>query len=209
MVNSAGFKLTGRDKRLLYIMFLALSAFLLWRLLIKPLTDVNAELRSLVASSCRKCEELAEKVDALPEIRASCETAGARYAESARRFYPLMEAQDVDAIITGLAVKNNIKIRSFSVVMPGSCSDLSPYRFSETALEWSPGDLAGIYAASISITAAGGDGALNRFIDCICSLSSLRISSLTWSPSAKNGGLNESDRERWLSLNLELYMCGK
>ncbi len=200
------FVFTDRDKRLLVFTAALLICLGLWRCAILPLRDMNRQLRALADSEAQKCEELAAKCEALKAAESEYERLASEYAQTAKNFYPMMEADAADALLTGIAEECGLKILSFSVVFPEAYASLVPYKYSAAALGWEGRELKGIRVAAVSMKTAGFVENILRYTGQLGRLGSLRVVSL----SLLKGKAAEGEKMKEISqckLEIELYMC--
>jgi hypothetical protein len=166
----------------------------------------NSQLKTLMAASCLKCEEVKSKLDALPVLQSACKKGESLYREASKRFYPPLESQNADAVITDIAMKCGVRIGSLSVSINDSYTTLTVYPYYDKSENWDNNEYSGISTVLLSITASGGRDNLSLFIDAICSINSIRISSFIWSVPEKGSPSNDALSDCSLNINLEMYM---
>ena len=123
--------ITESDKRLLSY----LAAFLVLVLFVfgvfKPLSQKNAQLEREILTT--KDQELAMDMAAslADDMVKKEENTKSKMTLVLQRFYPVLQSQEAENMMTVLMLNHNLKIQNMSVSMPDAKSDLKWYQYKE------------------------------------------------------------------------------
>lgn len=145
------FKLTERDKRLLYIMAFILLAFLLVYFGIMPEADRAASLLDEQAQAQQLLAEQQTKLATVPQKEALKAQLEAQLAEATAGLYPFTPSDRVDDLVTGLLLSHNMTPRALDI-QQGAAQTVAPYPFSAYRAER--------LEAALEAAGDGGDGGI-------------------------------------------------
>lgn len=165
--------ITESDKRLLSY----LAAFLVLVLFVfgvfKPLSQKNAQLEREILTT--KDQELAMDMAAslADDMVKKEENTKSKMSLVLQRFYPVLQSQEAENMMTVLMLNHNLKIQNMSVTMPDAKSDLAWYQYAankgmtpEAAEETKSAD-GGVYSARVTCTAEGAKEDMMALLDDI------------------------------------------
>lgn len=101
-------ELSAKDIRLLKILLTLLIAVLMIRLLILPAAGRNQTLGYELDEAQQKQEEMQYRINGMDTSRAMVKKAQDSLAELSKPYYGLLEQQEIDEIVTGLAYKHGL-----------------------------------------------------------------------------------------------------
>ncbi len=210
------FKLTDRDKKLLYWLGLFLIAFALWYLVIKPLQEKNAGLEGLIAAARQQSRDWVQKAEGLNSLRAAYSEEEALNRSLNVNFYENLSASRIDRLLTGLALKNRLRVNLFTTGISAKNS-LAPYVYSDIydseAAEGQP--LKGICISEVCLEVSGNKADIYKLVDSLGRLKAVRIKALVWWPYYYTDEESryiyrhlyfDGEGQSALRLELELYM---
>lgn len=199
--------ITESDKKLLSFLAAFLLAVLFIFLVFRPLSEKNKELKAEITMA--KDQEVAMDMSAaLADDMAVKETSTQEeLSQTMKRFYPMLESQEAENMITVLMLNHNLDIQSLNVTIPDEPTGLNWYQYSENAVtqvvqssnglendvEEQKIDF-GIYTAKVICNATGSEKDMMALIDDISfNYPAISILAAEW--------------DDGLTVSLEIYMC--
>lgn len=166
-------QMTESDKKLLsYLAAFAIGAiFLLF--VVWPLISKTTALHNDVSTARVEVEKLLNKQAATEAMLEQEETAKSRMENVLARFYPMLDAQDLEKMATTLMLNHGLDVQSVAVSMPESPSELPWYvrtKIQEEEADNTTGngeDMLSLYGARVTLVADGTEGALWSLVDDI------------------------------------------
>lgn len=126
-------EMTQRDKKLLVFLglFVVLVGFGYWgiRPLVSNISEINENI--IEQEDIRALNDL--KITQLPLYEADNETLETDIVDARKRFYPYMNADEIDKLFTGKALEFNLYAYSMDIKMPEDEVESVPYIHSERA----------------------------------------------------------------------------
>ncbi len=169
--------ITESDKKLLSFLTAFLLAVLFIFLVFRPLSDKNKELEREIITT--KDQEMAMDMSAslADDMVTKEKNTLDRMQMVLQRFYPMLQSQEAENMVTVLMLNHALKIQNLSVVMAEKPSRLNWYQYAEGAAEtvaqssteestegaWEYG----VYTARITCTAEGDREDMMALVDDI------------------------------------------
>ena len=193
--------ITESDKKLLSFLAAFLLAVVFLFLVFRPISEKNSELKKEITIT--KDQEIAMDMSAsLAEDMATKEkNTQEKASQVVQRFYPMLQSQQAENMVTVLMLNHGLKVQSLSVPMPETPVDLKWYQYSEYAsaavmtdtgngledeVKEEETESFGIYTARITCTAEGNSEDLMALVDDIsANYPAISILGTEWSVSEK------------------------
>lgn len=202
--------MTKRDRTLLMVLLLAAVAFIIGYYVIRPTIKNNKELEKEITAAEQKKTELEEKILQLPALRTRYDRTLETYLEEVDYFYPPMESQSIDRMLTKIVLEREMFCDSLTIKMIPQPLNLSPYANSELYQNSTNGSLDGISCASLRLQVWGSSDQCRELLDyLILQNPAIRVSSYSWEQDSvitreKDGTVKE--QYDLLTIDMELYM---
>lgn len=201
--------LTERDKKLLVFLGIFIVVVGIGWLVIRPMVQNLGALDEEIALAEVEQMEREDKLGQLPLLVAQNEALNQQYEDESKVYYPLMQSQQIDELLTLRALAHNLEARQLNIKMPQSMDDvllLEPYYASAAALAVDPQDAKtefhGLFAAEVTMELGGTRENLQAFLEeKLKETPKLRITSFSW-----KDGAGKVEGGWQLSLSLEIYM---
>lgn len=181
--------ITQRDKKLLsyLIAFVVLIGFAF--LVFKPLWDGNKQLEGEIELAKTQADyELSQETVAATMQKTAAETQ-VQLQSSLERYYPMLQSQEIESILTQLMLYYGDQIQSLTIAMPQKAADLEWYQYAD-ATQASTGEVPAeeieqstfaVYAARVSCLIEGDRNNLQELVDTIAfKCPAMSITSLEW-----------------------------
>ncbi len=203
--------MTKRDRTLLTVLLLALVLFLVGYYAIRPTIQNNKALQADIEAAEAKKIVLEDKILQLPALRTRYDQALADYQEEVSFFYPPMESQAIERMLTEIALERGMFCDTFDIEITPAPLYLAPYVDSELhATEDAKAALPGISCASLRLQVWGSYDQCRELLDyMILQNPALRMKSYIWEPGEvvirnEDGSIRDTYDE--LTMDMELYM---
>ena len=169
--------ITESDKKLLSFLAAFLLAVLFIFLVFRPLSDKNKELKREITTT--KDQEMAMDMSAsLADDMATKEkNTQEKMQKVLQRFYPMLQSQEAENMVTVLMLNHDLQVQNLSVVMSKKPSQLKWYQYSENGAVVMPEEGMneagennqefGVYTTRITCTAEGTKENLMALVDDI------------------------------------------
>jgi hypothetical protein len=206
--------ITESDKKLLSFLAAFLVAIAFVFLVFMPLSRKNKALEKELNEV--KQQELAMDMSTAmaEDMEATEETVREETEKVLQRFYPMLQSNEAEDMVTILMLNHRLQIQNLSIVMPEKASTLKWYQYAEGALE-SAGDTEenteegngefGIYTARITCTAEGSQRNMSDLLDDISgNYPAISILSAEW-----QNPTGTADTDGSMTVTLEIYMCNQ
>lgn len=200
--------ITESDKKLLSFLAAFLLAVLFIFLVFRPLYQKIQEIRTEVAIAKEEEISMDTKASLAEDMEGKEQAAREKLLETSQRFYPILESQEAENMVTVLLLNHNLKVQDLTIVMPNSQSGLKWYQHAKEAQALQEGTQEetskegfGVYTARIGATAEGRDADIKAFLDEV-SVSYPAISILS-------AEMSQTENTGSLTISLEIYMCGQ
>ena len=224
---------TERDKKLLGFLAAFMVALLFFVAVFRPLSAKNKELDQEVAKMQELQAEYGDKALGAQDMVAKEKSTSQQLQDVLARFYPMLQSQDAEKMITTLMLNHGLAVQSLTVTMPEIESDVKWYQYSNDAkqqgeaTEQGEEKLLSLYAAKITCVAEGDEKQLWNLIDDIsANYPAISISSAEWSVSEKPVAVSQSTladetdgmesestgetvKTNRLTISFEIYMCNQ
>lgn len=208
-------QMTQRDKKLLYIVVLIAVVFLVAYFVLIPLNKKNIQLEEELDSLRTSKAETEMRIASLPSLRKNLEQTSERYDELSDGFYPMMESQEIDRVMTSLALDFGLFTERLAISIPSGYSSVEPYVNSALAEEWKHSEpLDGFYSVNLSFDLIGSPERLQSFLDYLGQQKTIRVVSAAWlyreADASRDYVINMGvDTASTLNLELDFYMYEK
>lgn len=204
--------ITESDKKLLSFLTAFLLAVLFIFLVFRPLYQNIQEIRTEVAIAKEEEISMDTKASLAEDMEGKEQAAREKLQETSQRFYPILESQEAENMVTVLLLNHNLQVQDLTIVMPKSQSGLKWYQYAREAQALQEGTQEGtqeetskegfgVYTARIGATAEGRDADIKAFLDEV-SVSYPAISILS-------AEMSQTEDTGSLTISLEIYMCGQ
>ena len=169
--------ITESDKKLLSFLAAFLLAVLFIFFVFRPLSEKNEELKREITTT--KDQEMAMDMSAslADDMVTKEQNTQDKMQKVLQRFYPMLQSQEAENMVTVLMLNHDLKVQNLSVVMSEKPSQLKWYQYSENATVAVPEenmeemaentDAYGVYTARITCTAEGTKENLMALVDDI------------------------------------------
>ena len=200
------FKLTKKDKVLLYVLVIFLICFGFIWLVIFPQIDRSGDLDLSISDLQAKKMPMEAAVMGLDQMKSTYEQAVEKYDISLENFYPYMENYEIDKMITGLVTDQyNLTIASFTMSPVPTGVMVNKYHAAASGEEESSdssqavdGDSIPLLTSNVSVTASGQRKNIDELIDSLFKeYPAIRITGYTIS------GYGDTQT---INLNCDVYM---
>ena len=185
----------------------------------------EAQIKSAKAQEA----DMAGKADLAEEMTHKEEVTSQRMQQVLARFYPMLQSQEAERMVTILMLNHNLSIQSLTVTMPERDADLDWYQYSGNAAAYGQpageeeGDALSLYTAKVLCVAEGKKEDLWGLVDDISvRYPAISISNMEWSLTervADNKSAQTQEGETVaapatvttdrLTIGLEIYMCNQ
>lgn len=221
---------TERDKKLLGFLAAFMVALLFFVMVFRPLSAKNKELDQEVAKMQELQAEYGDKASGAQDMVAKEKSTSQQLQGVLARFYPMLQSQDAEKMLTTLMLNHGLAVQSLTVTMPEIESDVKWYQYSSDAkqqgeaAEQGEEKLLSLYAAKITCVAEGDEKQLWELVDDVsANYPAISISSAEWSVSEKPVEVSQSALEEEtdslpeqntvktnrLTISFEIYMCNQ
>lgn len=223
-------EITDRDKKLLLFLAIFVIVVVFGFFIIRPLAETDAALKEELAVQEELQIRTQQKLMLLPSMQANVEKTEEELAAAAKDFYQVMKSQEIDKLLTGIALSWGLESRQLVIQMPEGEMILDPFYASQAALEEmlsqaigqdgeeqtdtvqkTSTSFYGIYAAQVMLTVKGERSVLEQMADEISEdYPAIRITGAVWgkeNSSLRNeAGEYVSSLNDTLQLQMEIYM---
>ena len=217
------------DRKLLgfLIAFLIAVAFIF--LVFKPLSVKTGQLDAQLKVAKTQEADMDNKASLAEDMVQKEEAVSQQMKQVLARFYPMLQSQEAERMVTILMLNHNLSVQSLTVTMPEAHADLDWYQYSENAVPL--GQMTGpaeeqetlsLYMAKIVCVAEGKKEDLWGLVDDISTgYPAISISNMEWSSTEKVTGNKTVQSEEGeitepvtvitdrLTIGLEIYMCNQ
>ncbi len=167
--------ITESDKKLLSFLAAFLLAVLFIFLVFRPLADKNKELKREITTT--KDQEMAMDMSAslADDMAEKEQNTQEKMQKVLQRFYPMLQSQEAENMVTVLMLNHDLQVQNLSVVMSEKPSRLKWYQYSENGAVVMPEEGMseavgneqefGVYTTRITCTAEGDKEDLMALVD--------------------------------------------
>lgn len=226
--------ITESDKKLLSFLaaFLLAAAFVF--LIFRPLSAKCEQLETELVQARAQEADRNEKAALADGMTQKEEETTAHMQQVLARFYPVLQSQDAERMVTTLLLNHDLSVQSLTVVMPERSAELNWYQYAKDAASYAePAEeeeqaAFSLYVAKVTCVAEGSKENLWSLIDDISAgYPAISISGTEWSSTERIVTENTAyvtgedvqehsdtaepvtkttDR---LTISLEIYMCNQ
>lgn len=202
-------EITERDKKIIVIGATIVVLVLLVFLALMPLIDKGRKLSDDIVTEQLVKQEKEVKVGGYPGLLGRQEEVFSQYGMLSSTYYPLMGSQDIDRLMTGIALENNAYVENLQITMPdmetyaavNSYNDIFLAEGTSTQSEAAGYD--GTYCVKVDMTLSGNRKELQNMIDmCMAERPKQQVISFSLN---ENSSINNNPYS--LALSVNLYMC--
>lgn len=210
------------DKKILSYLVAFLIAILFSLIVFRPLLVKNSQLRKELSTTKVELKNAERKRTNNEDMEKQEAQMTEKAKETLARFYPMLQSQSAEQMVTTLLLNHNLQIQSVNITMPETSNELTWYQYSENAQpqeEESEEENMRLYAARIICVADGDSEDLWKLIDDISiNYPAISIAGAEWSATEKIVEETQEDSENVVSktvrtdrltLNLEIFMCNQ
>lgn len=198
--------MTESDKKLLAFLAAFLIAAGFFFFAFKPLADKNHRLQKEINSAREQLYEMDKKAVLAQDMAEAEQAAREKTEQVLKRFYPLLESQNAENMITTLLLNHRLQIQSLTITMPETPVRLKWYQYADQAVSRNgetlveePEQAFAVYSAKITVAAEGSKRNLEALIDDLSfHYPAISITGAEWSV---------KDETHQLTMNVEIYMC--
>ncbi|MGN0377674.1 MAG: hypothetical protein ACI4ED_08565 [Suilimivivens sp.] len=186
---------TESDKKLLSLLAAFVLVILFIFFVFIPLSGKNSKLEKEIEEA--KQQEMSMDMSAAlaGDMAATEQTVREQMAQVLQRFYPTLQSQQAENMVTILMLNHRLQIQNLSITMPEKASNLKWYQYSVNANPMVPdealnensettetGSGFGVYTARVTCTAEGdGDDLMALVDDISINYPAISILSAEWS----------------------------
>lgn len=208
------FKVTRKDKILMYVLCFAVIIFIFFRFVFTPISEDINDLEIQVEAAENDMFEMQSLISRRDALIAENDKLLAEKAEIDDGFYAKMENYEIDKMITYMIMDYGLEMTDFRISEKAVNALLSPYMYSGAAAD-SASDVnvsTDILSSSISLKVTGERQKIITLIDHITNdLSSMRIISYGFSDITVDAGYDKNgakitQKTTQLTAALEIYM---
>ena len=120
-------EITDRDKKLLLFLAIFVIVVVFGFFIIRPLAETDAALKEELAVQEELQIRTQQKLMLLPSMQANVEKTEEELAAAAEDFYPVMKSQEIDKLLTGIALSWGLESRQLVIQMPEGEMILDPF----------------------------------------------------------------------------------
>lgn len=201
---------TERDKKLLFLILIALIVFMPYWFIIKPALANGSELKAELANARQEKEQMEMGLVRYYEYLSNFETNSKKYQEATEKFAPYMENNQIDKMVTDLVLSSGMSIKNLQISRGNELVGIEPYKNSQMAQEMAGEDGSGeenttnpvVYSCLVTISVEGTMDSMYNFMNNVTSLAPAIVPN-SYNPSIDNNG-NVS-----LTTTLTVYMVDK
>ncbi len=203
-------EVTERDKRLLSFLLALLVAAACIFLGIIPLHKANMEMKNKLESVKAEVEEKHRRIAGLAQIKSVNEELRGKLQTVREPFYPKMESQEIDRILTEMALEYGLSIKRMEIRMPAEPFKLLPYGLDPEPAE-DLKELASIFQAKVLLEVTGSREGKSVLLDKITGeTKGMRILTMRRLKMKSRGEAEGNwEEQEILELLLEVSMCGE
>lgn len=195
---------TERDKKLIILLgFFLIVMGLIW-FVIKPgfqdIMDLQEELTITQATA----DEMQRHIDLIPTREKEVEDLEQEIQRAAKDFYPLMESQEIDHLLTNMALNYGFQksdLRELTIQNSDEYLLLAPYLATD---ETEPTTMTGMYGVDVNFTLYGTRDQIQPFLNLMVNeYEAIRVTDFVWTSD------NMNENYYYLNMGLEIYMTDK
>lgn len=218
-------KLTEKDKKLLYVLCVLVIAAVFGFFVIKPQFEKREELSDMLAEAESRKGSMEVMVATTPASETIIEQSTEAYNELVKDFYPLMNSNQMEAVITEMVLGSNLTAMELDVSSQPEQAGIEAYFASmkaqqaildgeteETDGSGSSSDTVSntVYMYKVSVTASGAEADMKGLVDKICAdCPAIRITGYKLDTRTGISASNEVRSVTSLVLDMEVYMAVK
>lgn len=225
-------KLTEKDKKLLYLLCILVIAAIFGFFIIKPQVEKRSDLEDMLSETENKKSSMEVMIATAPSSEAIIEESTESYDKLTADFYPLMNSNQMESVITEMVLGSNLTSLELDVSSQPEQADMKAYFASvkgQKALiseqtdaqnesdgaasktqEEEQGTASNVYSFKVSVTATGTESDMKGLIDKICAdCPAIRITGYRLNTKTGISASNEVKNVTSLMLDMEVYMAAK
>lgn len=190
--------ITESDKKLLSFLAAFILAMLFIFCVFRPLSDKNSKLKSEISEARLQESNMEKSASQAQDMSDKEQETRERMGQVLQRFYPVLQSQEAENMVTILMLNHNLWIESMTIAIPERESSLNWYQYSsqiepedsaqvveEQSSEEAMAEAAagfGVYTARVTCTAEGNKEDLMALVDDISgNYPAISILSTEWS----------------------------
>lgn len=120
-------KLTERDKKLIIFLALFLLIVGIGYFVVRPLYERVGQLQAQADELEMQVEQTQNYLARLPQLRKMNEELQGQKQDELQIFYPYMESQELDKMITGLTLHESLGAKNLTITIPDTPYTVTPY----------------------------------------------------------------------------------
>lgn len=222
--------ITENDRKLLGFLAAFLVAAAFFFLVFKPLAAKNEQLDTELKAARAEEVDIDNKAALAGDMAQKEETVAEQMKQVLARFYPVLQSQEAERMVTTLMLNHNLSIQGLTVSMPEKSANPDWYQYSQSGVAYGqPAEgekqqaALSLYAAKVTCVAEGKKEDLWGLIDDISAgYPAISISSIEWSstervaanitaasPEGEGQAVPVTVTTDRLTIGLEIYMCNQ
>ncbi len=202
-------EVTERDKKLIVICSAVVIVVLLVFFALMPLINKGKKLSEDIVAEQLAKQEKEIKVNGYPGLLGRQKEVFEQYEMLSSTYYPLMGSQDIDRLMTGIALANNTYIENLQIAMPDMETYASVDAYTDiflpegTSTQSEAAGFDGTYCVKVDMTLSGKREELQKVIDtCMAEQPRQQVTGFSLND---NSSINDNPCSLTISVNL--YMC--
>ena len=202
--------MTERDKKLLMflIIFIVLVGFVALILLprVERLNEVNARYDEAVQQK----EEILQKAVSYSQAEQTLQQKQVEFEGLTEDFYPLMQTQEIDDLLTGMAIGHGLFMHQLNIGLVQEEVSLIAYRAEPEPVnpdedsENEEAAISFIHQSQVSLVVSGSPGAMQALVDELFDIPAMLVTG--WQRASQGNG---AEQQEVIQINVTVFMCSK
>lgn len=122
--------ITESDKTLLSYLAAFIIAIAFIFLVFMPLSNKNGKLEREISEAKQQERSMDKSVAQAEDMSAAEQVLREEFSQAVQRFYPMLQSQEAENMITTLMLNHGLQIQDLSITMPEKSSNLQWYQYS-------------------------------------------------------------------------------
>lgn len=202
-------EVTERDKKLIVVCSAVVVFVLLVFFALMPLINKGKKLNDDIVAGQLAKQEKEVKVNGYPGLLGRQNEVFEQYSILGSTYYPIMGSQDIDRLMTGIALENNTYVENLQITMPDMETYASVDSYTDiflpegTSTQSEAEGFDGAYCVKVNMTLSGKREELQSVIDtCMARQPKQQVTGFSLND---NSSINDNPCSLTISVNL--YMC--
>jgi len=202
--------MTNRDKKLLMflIVFIVLVGFV--ALILLPRVERLNEVNTRYDEAVQQKEEILLKVASYSQVEQTLQQKQVEFQELTEDFYPLMQAQEIDDLLTGMAIGHGLSMHQLNIGLVQAEVPLAAYMAEQESVnpdadsEDEEATISFIHQSQVSLVVSGSPDAMQRLVDELFDIPAMLVTG--WQRASQGNGI---EQQEVLQVSVTVFMCSK